>query len=410
MMNDLLGHTNPIPSTGKLWLPGMHPTDPVPRGPTSVQDYFAQTFLPEARQRGLSKDRIGEIEQAVFRWKWWCSTKYRMSSPLLGDVTAGRLSEFRREVIGTEIPGRDGKLRLVTPRSLNKTLQAIEQVIAAAIEDGTLDDSRGLLRVKKVAQPEQINKLVIPDDALTRIMKAAADANWPRQTIDGKSIDPGVMWQTAIALFVTYGMRTQDLIRYDSTMRPIRWGCIRRDALSPAEDGTLSNEPGWLTWVPNKTRRKKSFAMCLPLSTSVRYHLDRWRDAIKPGDDNEPLMPVPMTRDKIYETWKSILAIAEVRPKPKITFDDAGCAIALERGYLIKHLRCTAGTRADEHAAQIQRPDIGRWITGHISNDVFTRHYRAMEKPILETITTLPMPDGFSPETSPERPRLRIVG
>ncbi len=398
--------TQPIPS--KLWLPGMSPADPLPPKPATMQDYFTQTFLPECRQRGLSRDRIGEIEQAVFRWKWWSGHKYRIPCPLLGEITAGRLSEFRREVIGKEIPGRDGKLRLVTPRSLNKTLQAIEQIVSAAIEDGTLDESRGLLRVRKVPQPEQVNKLIIPDDALGRIMEAAARATWPRETVDGRAIDPGVMWQAAIALFATYGMRTQDLIRYDSAMLPIRWGCVRPAGVSPAEDGTAENAAGWLIWVPNKTRRKKCWAMCMPLSVGCRWHLDRWRESMKPVDDAEPLFPLPMTRDSVYDQWRSILSEANAKPKPRMTFDATGVPVTTERGYLIKHLRCTAGTRADEHGDTLSHTGVGRWITGHVSNDVFTRHYRSMERPILETITTLPMPAGFAPELPPERPRLRL--
>lgn len=403
----------PQPKPTKLWLPGMgNEPDAIPDAPTPVtlQDYFSQTFLPEVTQRGLSRDRIGEISQAVHRWKWWCETKYRIRSPLLADVTAARLSEFRREVISTEIPGRDGRNRVVTPRSLNKTLQAIEQIVAAAVDDGTLDDSRGLLRVKKVPQPEQVDKLIIPDAELGRIMAAAADATWPRETVDGRPIDAGVMWQTAVALFATYGMRTQDLIRYDSTMRPIRWGCVNRAWPSPAEDGVMDCEHGWLTWIPNKTRRKKSFAMCLPLTAACRYHLNRWREVMNPANEAEPLMPVPMTRDKVYEQWKSILLQAGAKPKPKLTFDDAGIPTAVDREYKIRHLRCTAGTRADEHGSTLAHAGVGRWITGHVSNDVFTKHYRGMERPIFETLKSLPMPAGFSPDLPPERPQFRIVG
>ncbi|TWU19531.1 hypothetical protein [Allorhodopirellula heiligendammensis] len=376
----------------------------------TMQEYLDETFIPEAEQRGLSRDRIGEIRQAAHRWQWWSETKYRIARPLLVDVTARGLSEFRREVIGTEIPGRDGKIRKVSPRSLNKTLQAIEQIIAAAVDDGTLDDSRGLLRVKKVQQPEQIDKLIIPDAELSRIMEAAADAKWPRETVDGRPMSPGVMWQTAVVLFATYGMRTQDLIRYDSTMRPIRWGCVRGPGLSPAEDGVMECEHGWLSWVPNKTRRKKNFAMCLPLTPAARHQLDRWREAMKPADEAEPLMPVPMTRDKVYQQWREILSAAKAKPKPKLTFDEDGIPLSMDREYKIRHLRCTAATRADEHGAKLSHGSVGRWVTGHVSNDVFSRHYRGMERPIVETLTSLPMPAGFSPEPEPDRPRLRVVG
>lgn len=400
----------------KLWLPGMDPNapaTPAPR-PLTIREYFDQTFLPEATDRGLSRDRIGELKQAVHRWEWWCRDgtpdKDGTMSPVLTDVTPMALCEFRKSCLARELPGRDGRMRVVTPRSLNKTLQAIEQILAAAIEDGTLDESRGIVRVRKVAQPRQVNKLVLTDEQLAAIIDAAKKATWPHHATDGRPIDAPTMWQTAIVLFAIYGMRTQDLLRYDTLLRPIRWGCVRPAGPSPAEDGTLDSDHGWLSWVPNKTDRVKSFAMCLPLSATARHWLDRWREAMPPTSDTDPLMPIPMTKDSVYASWRAILSEANVKPKPKIEFDESGNVIATERGYLLKHLRCTAGTRAEEHASSLHHQGVGRWITGHVSNDVFERHYRGMERAIKETIETMPMPVGFSPETAPERPRLRIVG
>jgi hypothetical protein len=402
-------------SPGTLWLPGMDPSAPIPSAPQplTLEQYFLDSFLPAVVERGLSKDRIGELRQAVHRWNWWCksgaSNKDRIVSPVLINLTAGKLSELRRDLLGAEIPDRDGKMRVVTPRSLNKTLQSLEQIVAAAIEDGEIDESRGLVRVKKCAQPRQINKLVIPDSGLSRLLKACDEATWPQRSRDGLPIDAPLLWRVAVVMFATLGMRTQDLFRHENDLRPIRWSCVCGPGASPAEDGSIDSAFGWLYWIPNKTRNRKSFPMCLPLNESLRYWLDRLRDAHRPSSQ-DALAPIPYSKDALYDQWRRLLLAAELKPKPKRTFDADGNVSIEARDYSIKHLRCTAGTRADEHGATLGHSGVGRWVTGHISNDVFERHYRGMEKPLLQTIQSLPQPDGFSPRPSGTAPALRVVG
>lgn len=403
----------PQPKPTRLWLPGMgNEPEPIPEPPSRVtmQEYFDQTFLPEAKNRRLSSSRIGEIEQAIFRWKWWMAKRDRTVSPELGEVDAKLLNEFKRDLFGAEIPGRDGRNRVVKERSLNKTLGAIEQLVAAARDDGTLDDSRGLLRIRKVPQPKQVDKLVIPDGVLSNIMEAAAGATWPEKTVDGRPIDAGVMWQTAVALFATFGMRTEDLLRYKNGLRTIHWGSVLPPGVSPAPDGVMTCEDGWLAWLPNKTGEVKDYFMCLPMTKTCRYHLDRWRESMEPAGADEPVMMIPKTRECLYGQWRAILKAADAKPKPKIRYDSDGRRLEVEQNYKIKHLRCTAATRGDNHGSTLAYAEVGQWITGHVKNAVFARHYRSMERPIFETLTSLPMPAGFSPELPPERPQLRVVG
>ncbi|WP_417738502.1 hypothetical protein [Rosistilla oblonga] len=383
-----------------LWLPGMDPLRPIPTGKT-LAIYFTEAFLPAMVERRLSRDRIGELEQAVHRWNWWCTEgcnpKDRTSRPVLADITPPRLTEFKKAALGAELPGRDGKLRVVSPRSLNKTLQALEQILSAAVEDGTLDEARGMMRIRKVEQPAQIGKLVMSDAQLGRLMEAAADATWPYRTTAGQAIEAPLFWQAAIALFSTYGMRTQDLVRYDQRMMPIRWGGIFPAGLSPAEDGTLESSYGWIAWVPNKTRSRKVFSMCLPLTKCTAYWLDQWRTSCGRVSDSDPVFGMPNTKDSFYDQWSRIVTAADVRPKPRVAFDDNGNVQKQDREFKIKHLRCTAGTRADEHGATLGYENLGRWVTGHVSNDVFNRHYRSQEKPIMRTLESLPMPAEFTP-------------
>lgn len=391
-----------------LWLPGMSPDAPL-YTPLSLERYFLDSFLPASQEKRLSKDRIGELQQAVHRYVWWCQSKDRIINPVLTDVTAGRLAAFRKDVLNQPIPGRDGKIRLCSPRSLNKTLQALEQIVAAAIEDQTLDESRGLVRVRKCQHPRQIGKVVIPDESLAGLLKACDKATWPQRSIDGRALDAPLLWRTAIVIFTNFGMRTQDLLCYESHLSPIRWPCLIPAGQSPAEDGTAESSHGWLHWLPNKTRNRKMFPMTLPLNQTVSTMLRQWRESQRPAE-HDPVFPIPYSSDGLYQQWRRILSAAGVAPKPKRTFEADGRLTVTKRTYLLKHLRCTAGTRAEEHGAAMGHAGIGRWVTGHISNDVFERHYRAHERALMQVIETLPQPEGFDPNPKPVAPTLRIVG
>jgi hypothetical protein len=402
---------------GTLWLPGMDPNAPLYQ-PLTLRRYFDDTLLPLLRNRGLSSSRINELKLAVFRFIWWHGQERRTGCPSLQDVNAGNLASFREYCLARQIPGQDGRLRPCTARALNKSLQGLEQVVAAAVEDQTLDDSRGITKVRKVAGPRQIGKLVIPDPAIESLWHACGTATWPKQDSEGRAIDAPLLWKTALVLLSNYGMRTQDLLRFESTLRPMRWGCVIPPGLSPSEDGTCESEFGWLYWIPNKTRNRKDFALTLPLNATTAHWIGLWRDSLRPKP-TDALIPIPACQKSLYAQWKRIVAEAGVKPKPKRTFDSEGNQTIVAREYKIKHFRCTAGTRADDHGSTLQLPDVGRWITGHVSNDVFERHYRDQEPKLKRVLETLPQPKGFTPgpktdETSaarkPDRPTLRVVG
>ncbi len=414
--------------TGLLWLPGMDPNAPlVPAdAPPTLEDWFENVYVKQMIATGRSRDRINELRLAIQRWKWWCKSEQRIHHPLLSDVTPRRLSEFREAALGAEIPGEKRVSRPISARSLNKTLGALEQIINAASE--TLD-SLSVIRVKKVAQPRQVDKLVISDSDLSRIFEACEVATWPSCAADGREpvSSPPTLWRFLVAWWTNYGMRTQDLVAFESSQRPICWANVTTSPENPHHDGTLSNEHGWLVYVPDKTERDKPDPLVLPLNATTRHWLDRLADDTPTGrDPARVIAPVPHSGREFYGQWRRILKAADVRPKPKMAIDANGRPRMVERHYKIKHLRCTAATRIEDHAGPLGYPGAGQLVTGHDSDrspgktksNVFGRHYYSAERALIEVLTTLPQPAGFAPDTPPpvdatkntDRPRLRVVG
>lgn len=376
---------------------------------TTLQEYFDRCYLPSALERRLSRDRIGEMLQAIHRYKWWCLTKDRIVHPVLVSVTPSQLSRFRRDCLDAEIPGRDGKKRVCTGRSINKSLQIIESVLAAAMEDGELDESRGLVRIRKCAYSASVRKFCASEDHLAAIFSAASTATWPQRDHEGRPVDAPLWWQVAIVLFVNFGMRTQDLLRYEKDKAPIRWGGVLPPGQSPF--GIHDSKHGWLFWRPNKTRRtKENFSLCHPVNATVSHWLARLKASTR-GTDRDPLLPIPLNKQSLHNQWMRILAESGARPKPVVSIDAAGNVVTVARDYMLWHLRGTAGTRVNDHGESLGHPGMGRLLLGHGSKEVFEQNYRSSERPIIETISTLPQPVGFSSALPvPAQSALRVVG
>lgn len=391
----------------------------------TIHDWFEQTYLPTLQDRGLSSDRLGELRQAISRWKWWCNQEYRIENPVLRDLTAPRLAAFRRTAVGAEIPDKRGKPRKASAGSINKTIAALQQIANAAAEDESTGAQN--VKVRKIAQPAKVDKIIIPDAALSKILEACKVADWPRRTPDGRPAPPpDTLWRFLVVWFVNYGMRTQDLVAYDSDRNPIRWANVTTSPENPHHDGVLECPYGWLVFTPQKTARAKPQPLVLPLNATTRHWMDLLAEQTPGGPKpDRPIAPMPTCSKLFYQQWKKIVAAAGVRPKPRLDMIDGRPQLA-ERSYRLKHLRCTAATRNEDHGASLGYPGVGQLITGHDSDRsqagrsaVFGRHYHSPEKQVLETLLSLPQPDGFSPTPAPieqqptpaaERPRFRIVG
>lgn len=407
--------TSPVRST--LWLPGMDPREPIPTFPR-LRDWWQHTYRPRLVASGRSKDRINEIRQAIDRFCWWVNSEHRITNPVLNDVTPRRLAEFRLAMQTQPMPDNRGVLRPISARSANKTLGAIEQIVNAAAETEDLS----AVRVKKIAALPQVDRLVIPDDAIARIFAACDGATWPARSADGLPVAPApVVWRLIVVMLANYGMRTQDLVAYESHLHPLTWGNVSDAAESPHHDGQMRSEGGWLVYVPDKTARAKPDPLVLPINAAARYWLDQLADATPTGrDPDRPIVPVTFCARDFYGQWRRLVAAAGVRPKPRLDMTD-GRPRMTERAYKLKHLRCTAATRIEDHGAKLGYPGVGQLVTGHDADrspgvrrsSVFAKHYYSPERALVETLSTIPQPDGFLPTEPPQskrRAELRVVG
>lgn len=152
-------------------------------------------------------------------------------------------------------------------------------------------------------------KYYIDDLQVTQLWTTAGAMQWPRL-----GPPPSVFWRAAIVLYLTYGMRVQDLIAYQPDKRPITWGAISLDPRSPNPEGRSENALGWLTYTAAKTGRR----YYLPLTKYTRAAVDRlWKAASGSGGDwharpkDRPLLPCP-TGHGLGRNWRLLQRLAHV--------------------------------------------------------------------------------------------------
>jgi integrase len=422
--------SNPTTNRSTLWLPGMDPREPIPTHPR-LRDWYEQTYRPRLVASGRSRDRLNEISQAISRFCWWVNSEHRIMHPVLNDVTPRRLAEFRLAMQTRQMPDNRGNLRPVSARSANKTLGAIEQVVNAAAETEDLS----AVRVRKIDALPQVDRLVLPDDALARIFAACDGATWPARAADGRPTAPApIVWRFIVVMLANYGMRTQDLVAYESHLHPLVWSNVSDSPESPHHDGQMRSDGGWLVYVPDKTARAKPDPLVLPINAAARHWLDALAEATPTGrDPDRPIVPVTYCARDFYGQWRALVSAAGVKPKPRLDVT-SGRPRLTDRQYKLKHLRCTAATRIENHGATLGYPGVGQLVTGHAPDrspgsrnaersDVFGKHYYSPERALIETLTSIPQPAGFLPPTptSPQRharaepasghrARFRVVG
>jgi|GEM_PF-2995762 len=345
-------------------------------GTETVSELFELVVLPQLEELNRSATTIREYRLHHERWGLFWST--RIDHPRAGaepaacQVTREDLLAFRRWLPRI--------LAGTSARTLNKHLQTLQMTFAAAAEVGRL--SAGI-RVKSLPQRKAADKLYFTHEEMTALYRAADAATWPVNW--SGTLTPGDFWRTCFSFWFPYGMRTQELVNYEADHRPLLVRQISLHPESPSPNGRATNEHGWFHYVPQKQARFKPEPLVLPLTRITRAHVQMVLQS-RSVEPSEPLLPAPRCNRSFYEAWNAILKAAKVKPKPKLDGED--------REYEIKHFRKTATTLIDLH-----RPGMGPVIVGHADRDepseVSRVHYNNAELAMVETLSTLPMPEGF---------------
>jgi integrase len=360
----------------------------------TITQLFGQLVRPKLEEIKATAGHIRESELHLERWRAWWQSRAAQETPQHTDrLSVCSLSPYSSgEIPALEVTPEDviawrqwlPKQKGLFPdgvshRTLNKHVQTILSVLAAAA------DARrpGFVRFKVAKLAEgAAPKFYFTREQLDALYHAADAAEWPRIG----DLSPGDFWRSTFVLFTNFGFRTQELVAFEPDHQPLLVGNFWWQPETPDPEGTAINSYGWLSYVPQKQKRKKPKPLYLPLNRCVQAHVQMVLSArdFKKGD-RDPLFPIPHCNRSFYAAWQTILRAAKVRPKASLD--------GTPQDFELRHFRKTCTTWMNRH-----RPGIAPYITGHASRDtssVSEIHYNNAELAVLEALQTFPQPMAF---------------
>ena len=307
----------------------------------------------------------------------------------------------------------------LSPRQVDKHVGWLMAILSAGSKQGYPTEAKPY---QVPAAPEAIDtgrrrapKLYHDREQLGLIYDACQYAQWPRRRggLGRANVNtplpfkPAAYWRAAVVLYSNFGFRTQELIAFEKTERPLTWSNISTATKTPNLEGLAHNEWGWLDYVPTKQeragkRQDASEPVIVPLVRCVRAHLESIRPKNWKPDD--PIFPFPFSNADFYATWRVILAqsgvVARVCRRTGKQYD-----------YKIAHFRKTATTLYNNHCR-----GLGPIVCGHserdlskVVSDVSDKHYDNPESWLVEQLSSFEQPAAFGAlHWDPHDPQKRL--
>lgn len=351
------------------------------RGALTLDDVLAEYKLPELR--GRSKTTIAEYWTCLSHWNAYHAdqqaaaestgtgpiTSHRIANPVVPHIQRGQLTGFQSWM--EQQTAEDGSPRW-SPRTINKSVGIIQSLLQSAADHGLGQMPHKIPPLPTTGVGRKLHLSPEEGDALKRACRVAT---WPH----GLPAPAPLYWETLFAGYCVYGFRTQEQVRYESTMQALQWEDLLDCETTP--DGKSAWRLGWIRYTPQKQKRFKPGPLYVPLMPFYKVHLDAIRE--RSGAVSGPIFPFPLNHHLFYAQWEAILAAAGIAPNPG--HDGAQSA------YQIRHLRKTSTTWINRH-----RPGLAPFVQGHAPRDVSGKHYDcSAEDRIIEGLSTLPLPESF---------------
>lgn len=283
--------------------------------------------------------------------------------PAIGDWAAVDLLAFRAWLA-----------RSRSARTANKHLASVAAICAAA----------GVSPPRVRPLPTRASPTVYLTAAeVGRLYAAAAAATWPACDRAGEIIDAGLHWQSAIAIWWNYGLRTQELVAISAGHAGLTWRNIFWDPIPPG--GGRSRSPfGWLCYTPQKQRRRKPQPLILPMPRIVAEHF-RALGPLRPGGT---IFDWPRAHKSFATQWRKIVAAAGVQPRADFAADDAPAAVH------VSDLRKSCATAHNRNARGVAPLVLGHAPRGE--SLVTDRHYINADQLLVDAFETFPQPAEFA--------------
>lgn len=320
---------------------------------------------PSLLDAKCTKKHVQEMELYLTRWEtFWASTTGK--TPKVQRCSREHLETWRRHLLD---------LDKYKPRSINKHLGAMRSILVAAAKHGLLK-RRPMLEQLPDTTLDPARKIYLRDEQIDALMLNPSCLHWPPRSFTG--VDPSDWWRCAIVMYRTYGFRPQELLAYDKNKQSLTWANITFATESPNPSSEQTNEFGWLSYVPPKTRKKKPHLHYLPLTKHARAALDKI--AATRTKPDAPLFPMPSSQQGFLKQWYEWFEATGVKPKVE------------GARYKPYSLRKTCATHLAQHRAGLATA-VCRWGSSgdaKVAND----HY-IQDDLLLQSLHTAPMPKTF---------------
>lgn len=304
-----------------------------------------------------SKKHISEIGLHLRRWESHFTNQKKVQ---VRKIERNHLETWRRSLIDSGL----------SPRTANKHLGTVRKILILAVDNNIIQNRP---KLPSLSEPKGTQKLYLRNEQIDALFDVAESLRWPKS-----KISPADWWRCALIMYRTYGFRTQELLAYESSKRPLTWKAIHYNTESPDENSNEMCDFGWLSYVPPKTKKKKPDPITVPLTKYTRAALDIMAKA-KISEDSQ-LFPSPRHQERFFETWYGWLKAANVTPKnPELVFQP-------------RHLRKTAATYMNQHRPGLATA-VCRWGKS-VEADVAQDHYIANDL-LLRELHNVEVPKSF---------------
>lgn len=322
----------------------------------TLREVWDQYGLEEARKAN-SKKHIAEINLHLRRWESHFGNQKKVR---VKKIERHHMEDWRRKLVDSGL----------SPRTANKHLATVRRILIIASNNNII---RHRPKLESLPEPKGTQKLYLRNEQIDALFDAASGLRWPPGTVAAAD-----WWRCALIMYRTYGFRTQELLAYESSKRPLTWQAIHYNPESPDENSNEMCDFGWLSYVPPKTKKKKPDPITVPLTKYTRAALDIMAQA-KTSEDSQ-LFPSPRHQERFFETWYGWLKAANVTPKnPELVFQP-------------RHLRKTAATYMNQHRPGLATA-VCRWGKS-VEADVAQDHYIANDL-LLRELHNVEVPKSF---------------
>lgn len=275
------------------------------------------------------------------------------------------------------------------PSTINVKWKLLRAVFRRAGKPGD-GNPRGVGMIDRIPYLEDLpvpkpRPKVVPLDVINALYRfGAPDMNWPA-TREGDGIAASLRWRAFLCCTYNWAMRTRDMLS-------LTWENIHLDPQSLDPDSVNESPYGWVEWVPQKTKGKKSDPLVLPMNAFVRSHIDAIRC------DGKYVFGYEMgtiNNDRLYGrsgrpgsgVWPQLRQLAQAHVQGEIKKFD------------IKDIRKTANSAYNRLDGK-----LGSHVLGHAKRGVNDQFYQQWEADVIHYVAKLPQPDSFTkPVITPHR-------